>query len=146
MPFTATPLLVSAIVGSVTTSPTPTSPSNPALRTDVQALIAAANLTVPSTSDANTLAQIGYTGSTSIHAVDHKNCGKYIKGGWDFDLNANPNCADIEKFEVMKQVYNDKCGLCVVFEWENCVGKISWSGKTSQLTDIVESRSWYCIA
>lgn len=150
--------ILAAIAATITATPLLTTRSHPALRPDVQELITAANLAAPSTDPS------AVTTFSDSDSVEVKNCGKYIiKGGWDFDLNANPQCADIEKSEIMHRIYTDKCGLCVTFEcvksmkiwrrgvlvrnrWEQCVGRIAWSGKMANLVDIPDSRSWYCIA
>ncbi|KAF3039053.1 hypothetical protein E8E12_009067 [Didymella heteroderae] len=133
-------LTVSALLAIATTAfagPVIITPLHPALRPDVQALLAAADLPTPPTS------------GSSPPKLTSKNCGLYlIKGGWAFDLNADRQCSDIEAFEIMHQVYNDKCGLCVTFQWPQCVGDITWSGKTAntELVDIPDSRSWWCWA
>ncbi|KAH6638861.1 hypothetical protein C7974DRAFT_409863 [Boeremia exigua] len=77
------------------------------------------------------------------------NCGVYIiHGGFSFDLNANPQCASAEQFERIMEVRNDACGICMLFEWENCVGRMTWSGKTEKgkTVAVPDSRSWFCIA
>jgi len=115
--------------------PVITASIHPSQRADVQALIAAANLPAPpaNISDPSTLTS--------------KNCGRYIiKGGWAFDLNADPECSDIEYAEIMHRVYNNKCGLCVTFQWQQCVGDITWSGTAADLVDIPGSWSWWCWA
>jgi hypothetical protein len=127
------PTLLAALAGSITATPVTTSPIHPSQRADVQALIAAAYLPAPNGTEPSTLVS--------------KNCGKYvIKGGWDFDLNADPTCSDLEKFEIMHRLYNDKCGLCVTFQWEQCVGDITWSGTSASLVEIPGSRSCWCWA
>ncbi|KAF3054185.1 hypothetical protein E8E11_012000 [Didymella keratinophila] len=112
MRYTVPTLL--AMATTALASPVTTTSIYPSQRADVQALIAAANLPSPpaNVSDPSTLIS--------------KNCGRYIiKGGWAFDLNADPQCSGIEYAKIMHRVYNNKCGLCVTFQWQQCVGDIT---------------------
>lgn len=127
-------LLAVLLPTALLASPTPT-PFHPLLRPDVQTLLHAANLTIPGVSiPSNPALPSSTSGSKTPSTTDSKDsddgiahgiadatavktCGAYvIKGGWSFDLNANPGCADIERFEIMHRVRNDGCGLCVIFE------------------------------
>lgn len=100
----STSTLIATLATTALAIPLTTPPIHPSQRADVLALLAAANFAAP-------------TNSSTSSFQTSKNCGLYIlKGGWSFDLNADPGCSDIEAFEIMHRAYNDKCGLCVTFQ------------------------------